>query len=170
MKIALIILGALVLLVIVVVGIGATLPKRHVSTRSAQFNASPEKLFALIAGPQNWRPDVAKCEDIPDASGRHLQRETSKRGEVMTYELLNIDPPHSIQRKIATPNLPYSGSWTFVLTPVEGGTSVRVTEDGEVYNPVFRFVTRFILGETATIDAYLKAMGKATGQDVTPQS
>jgi hypothetical protein len=53
---------------------------------------------------------------------------------------------------------------------VSNGTSVRITEDGEVYNPVFRFVTRFILGETATIDAYLRAMGKATGQDVTPEN
>jgi hypothetical protein len=88
----------------------------------------------------------------------------------MTYELLAINPPHSIERRIATPNLPYSGSWTFVLTPASNGTDVRITEDGEVYNPIFRFVTRFIMGETATIDAYLRAMGKATGQEVQPQN
>lgn len=168
MKILLIIVGALVLVVLIVVVTGALLPKRHVSTRSAQFNASPEQLFALVAGSQTWRPDVAKCEDIPDSSGRHLQRETSRRNETITYELLDIDPPHSIQRRIATPNLPYSGSWTFVFTPAEKGTNVRITEDGEVYNPIFRFVTRFIMGETATMDAYLRAMGKATGQDVQP--
>jgi hypothetical protein len=170
MKILLIAFAALLLLVVMVVVTGALLPKRHVSTRSAQFKASPEQLFALIAGPQNWRPDVAKCEDISDSGGRHLQRETSRRNETMTYELLAIHPPQSIERRIATPNLPYSGYWTFVLTPVSNGTSVRITEDGEVHNPVFRFVTRFILGETATIDAYLRAMGKATGQDVTPQN
>jgi hypothetical protein len=170
MKIALSIIALLILLVVIVVVIGALLPKRHVSSRRALFNASPEQLFALIAGPQNWRPDVAQCEDVPDVSGRHLQRETSRRGESMTYELLAINPPHSIERRIATPNLPYSGSWTFVLTPASNGTDVRITEDGEVYNPIFRFVSRFIMGETATIDAYLRAMGKATGQDVQPQS
>lgn len=170
MKILLIIIGGLVLLVLIVVVTGALLPKRHVATRSAEFKASPDQLFALVAGPQNWRPDVAKCEDIPDSSGRRLQRETSKRGETMTYELLDVNPPHSLERRIATPNLPYSGSWTFVFTPGAGGTKVRITEDGEVYNPVFRFVTRFITGETATIDAYLRAMGKATGQDVQPVS
>jgi hypothetical protein len=169
MKIVLTIVAVLILLVLTVVGTGMLLPKRHVSTHSAQFHASSEQLFALIAGPQNWRPDVAKCEDIPGNNGRRLQRETSRRNEVMTYELLNVNPPHSIERRIATPNLPYSGSWTFVLTPSSNGTTVRITEDGEVYNPVFRFVTRFILGETATIDAYLRAMGKATGQDVQPE-
>jgi hypothetical protein len=168
MKILLIIVAALVLLILIVVVTGALLPKRHVSSRSAHFNASAEQLFALIAGSQTWRPDVAKCEEVPDSSGRHLQLETSRRGETITYELLAIDPPHSIQRKIATPNLPYSGSWSFVLSPASNGTDVRITEDGEIYNPIFRFVTRFIMGETATLDAYLRAMGKATGQDVTP--
>jgi uncharacterized protein YndB with AHSA1/START domain len=166
MKILLIAVAALVLLVLIVVITGALLPKHHVSTRSAHFNASPDRLFALIAGPQNWRPEVAKCEDITDGSGRHLQRETNRRNEAMTYELLASDPPHSIERRIATPNLPYSGSWTFTLTPADTGTVVRITEDGEVYNPVFRFTSRFILGETATIDAYLRALGKVTNQEV----
>jgi hypothetical protein len=31
---------------------------------------------------------------------------------------------------------------------------------------VFRFVSRFVLGHTRTIDGYLHALGKATGQDV----
>ena len=170
MKTVLMIAGVLVLLVLVVVVVGALLPKRHVSTRSAQFNAAPDQLFALVAGPQNWRLDVAKWEEVPDSSGRRLQRETSRRGETMMYELLDVNPPHSLVRKIATPNLPYSGSWTFVFTAAGTGTNVRITEDGEVYNPIFRFVQRFILGETATIDAYLKAMGKATGQEIAPQS
>jgi hypothetical protein len=42
---------------------------------------------------------------------------------------------------------------------------MRITEDGEVYNPVFRFVSKFVMGQTATLDAYLKAMGNAVGED-----
>jgi hypothetical protein len=166
MKILLIAVAAVVLLVVIVIVTGALLPQHHVSTRSAHFSASPERLFALIAGPQNWRPDIAKCEDLTDSSGRHLQRETSRRSETITYELMASNPPNSVVRSIATPNLPYSGSWTFTLTPADHGTSVRITEDGEVYNPVFRFTSRFILGEMATIDAYLRALGKATNQEV----
>ncbi len=41
------------------------------------------------------------------------------------------------------------------LAAAAGGTRVRVTEDGEVYNPLFRFVSRFIMGHTATMDRYL---------------
>ena len=42
---------------------------------------------------------------------------------------------------------------------------MRITEDGEVYNPVFRFVSRAVMGHTAMLDAYLKALGKAVGQE-----
>jgi hypothetical protein len=165
MKIALIVVGVVVLLVVTVVVIGALLPKRHVVTRTALFKASPEKLFALIAGNQDWRPDVMACEMITD-SGRQFQRETSKHGDTVLYELMGSRPPLAIQRRIATENLPYGGSWSFALEPENGETRVRITEDGEVYNPLFRFVSRFVMGQTATLDAYLTAMGKATGEDV----
>jgi len=165
MKIALIVVGAVVLLVAGAVAIGALLPKRHLVTRTARFKANPEKLFALIAGNQDWRPDVKNCEMITDG-GKEFQRETSKRGETILYELEESRPPLAIQRRIATENLPYGGSWSFELEPEDGETRVRITEDGEVYNPFFRFVSRFVIGQTATLDAYLAAMGKAVGENV----
>jgi hypothetical protein len=165
MKIALIVVGVAALLVVTVVVIGALLPKRHVVTRTAFFKASPEKLFALIAGNQDWRPDVKACEMITE-DGKQFQRETSKHGDTILYELEGSRPPLVIQRRIATENLPYGGSWSFALEPEDGETRVRITEDGEVYNPVFRFVSRFVMGQTATLDAYLAAMGKAVGENV----
>jgi hypothetical protein len=166
MKILLVVAGVVVLLILVVVGVGALLPKRHVASRSAAYRATPEQLFTLIAGTQNWRPDVVSSEMIPDAEGRQLMRETARSGGTMTYEVLDVVAPKSIKRRIATPNLPFSGSWTYTLQPGDGVTIVRITEDAEVYNPVFRFVGHFILGETRTMDTYLRALGKATGEDV----
>ncbi len=166
MKIALVGFGVLLLLVAVVIAIGAMLPKRHVVARSAVFMASPERLFPLIAGSQVWRPDVKACELISADGGNQFQRETSKRGETILYELQQSRPPLAIQRRIATENLPYGGTWSFVLEPANGETRVRITEDGEVYNPAFRFVSKFVMGQTATLDAYLKAMGKAVGENV----
>ena len=42
-----------------------------------------------------------------------------------------------------------------------GGTRLTITEDGEVYNPLFRFVSRFIMGHTSSIDRYLADVQKA---------
>jgi hypothetical protein len=166
-KITLIVIGCLVLLILCVLVIGAALPKRHVTSRSAQFRATPEQLYVRIAGPQEWRPDVQKSETIHDSSGRELMRETSKRGETVTYEILDNVSPKSLTRRIATQNLPYSGSWTYSLEPVTGGgTRVRITEDGEVYNPVFRLVSRFILGQTKTMDDYLNALAATANEKI----
>ena len=93
-------------------------------------------------------------------------RETTRQGYTITYEILDRRPPQSITRRIATKRLPYSGTWTYTLQPDGTRTVVRITENGEVYNPIFRFVSRFILGHTSTIDAYLRALAKATGQEV----
>jgi hypothetical protein len=165
MKIVLIVVGVLALLVVCVAVTGALLPKRHVVSRSAVFKATPERLFALVAGSQDWRPDVKASESFTQ-DGRQLQRETSKHGRTILYELQDSRPPLAIKRRIATENLPFGGTWSFAFEPVDGGTQVRITEDGEVYNPIFRFVSKFILGQTATLDAYLAAMGKAVGEDV----
>jgi hypothetical protein len=168
MKAALIVVGVVVLLVLGMVAVGGILPKRHVASRSATFKASPERLFALVVGSQDWRPDVKSCELITADGGNEFQRETSKHGQTILYELQESRPPFAIKRRIATENLPYGGTWSFVLDPASGETKVRITEDGEVYNPVFRFVSKYVMGQTATMDAYLKALGKAVGEDVQP--
>jgi hypothetical protein len=169
MKILLIFAGAAVLIIVCVVVVGALLPKHHVVTRCAFFKASPEKLFALISGSQNWRPEVKSCEVVKDGSGKQFQRETSKRGETILYAIENSQPPSAIVRRIATENLPYGGKWSFTLESARGGTRVRITEDGDVYNPAFRFVSRFILGQTSSLNTYLTALGKAVGEEVKPE-
>jgi len=166
MKILLMLVAAVVLLVVAVVVIGLFLPKRHVVSRSASYQAAPESLFSLITGPQNWRPDVLRSETVRDEDGRELMHETTRDGETISYELPDRVPPTSLKRRIATQNLPYSGTWTYSLEPRGGTTIVRITEEGEVHNPVFRFMSRFVLGHTSTLDAYLRALGKATGQEI----
>jgi hypothetical protein len=76
-------------------------------------------------------------------------------------------PPRRMVTRIADPDLPFGGGWTFELEPADGpqgGTSVRITEDGEVYNPVFRFVSRFVLGHTRSMERYLADLQAQAGQ------
>ena len=169
MKIVLIVAGVVFLPIAAVVVVGALLPKRHVVSRSAVFHASRERLFELIAGSQELRPEVKTCELISEPGGREFQKETSKRGETVLYELQSIHLPQSIVRRIATENLPYGGSWSFTLQPSGRETVVRITEDGEVYNPIFRFVSKFVIGHTATIDTYLQSMAAAVGEQIAIQ-
>ena len=68
--------------------------------------------------------------------------------------------------KIADPDLPFGGTWTYELKPSGSGTRVTITEDGEVYNPIFRFMSHVFFSQSATIETYLKSLGKKYGEEV----
>jgi Polyketide cyclase / dehydrase and lipid transport len=166
MKLLFIVVGALAALILLMIVVGMLLPKTHTASRSAVFKSTPEQLFALIDGPQTWRSNVKKYEPVSTSDGSRQWRETDDHGQTITYEAVERRAPTLLQTRIFTPGLPYSGTWTFNLEPMNGATLVRVTEQGEVYNPVFRFVSRFVIGQTRTIETYLGDLGKATGQKV----
>jgi len=164
MKILLILVGAVIFAIVVVVGTGYLLPKHHVATRAAVYRATPDQLYAYIAGPQNWRPEVLHSELDNGPNGQRILRESTRDGNETTYEISACDFPKSLTRRIIGKNLPFDGSWTYTLQPSSSGTTVRITEDANIYNPVFRFMSRFILGYTGTMEKYLRALGSATGQ------
>ena len=166
MKLLLIGIGTLVALTFLVVIIGTLLPKTHTASRGAVFKATPEQLFVLIDGPQTWRGNVKKYEPVDAAKGCRQWRETDSHGHTITYEVVERHPPTLLKTRIVTTNLPYSGTWTLRLKTIDGSTELRITEEGEVYNPVFRFMSRFVIGQTRTIETYLRDLGTATGQDV----
>ncbi len=144
------IIFAVVMVPIAVVLIGYALPKEHVASRKVVLRASPEDVFALIAGASDWRG--MKYELLSKSPLKW--RETDKSGDTITYERVETVPSKKIVNRIADPKLPFGGSWIYEVTPEGTGTSFTITENGEVYNPLFRFVSRFILGHTATIEKY----------------
>lgn len=165
------VVGLVVVLVLLVVVIGYLVPKSHVASMSAQYAASPDAIWTSltdIAAFPHWRPAVERVEPLPDENGQRGWREHGAH-DVTTYRVVEADPPRRLVSRIADLNLPYGGSWTYELTPVGSGTRLTITENGEVYNPIFRFVARFVLGYTATMDGVLRALGTKHGETVTPE-
>ena len=149
--------------------IGAALPKSHVATRSADLSAAPQTVWAIIADPANypsWRADVTKVEHI---SGTPLKWAEFSGGDKITYEADAFEPPSHFVARIADPDLPFGGRWDYRIEPAGSGSRITITEHGEVYNPIFRFVSRFVMGHTATIDKYLTALAARTGDSYAPQ-
>jgi hypothetical protein len=142
-------LAAMIIAAILVL-IGAALPKEHVATRKIQLHRSPAEVFALIAGPSDWR-DV-KYELLAESPLKW--RETDSSGAKIIYERVETFAPKRIVNRIADPKLPFGGRWTYEVEPNGSGSELTITENGEVYNPLFRFVSKFIMGHTATIEKY----------------
>jgi uncharacterized protein YndB with AHSA1/START domain len=166
MRIALWVLGALGAAAVVIVVIGWMLPVKHRASRQATFRTTADRLYALIATPNDfptWRTGVTRVEALADDNGHRRYRETSGDGTI-TYEVTEAVPDRRLVTRIADRDLPFGGAWTYELLPASVGTTLRITEDGEVYNPLFRFVSRYVMGHEATIDRYLRDVSKRIGE------
>jgi len=156
-------LASIVALVVIVAVIGWLLPVRHQATAARTYKASAPALFSLITDVSSfptWRREVTKVETLPDENGRRRWRETTKNGPPITFLVERTEADRLLVGRIADTNLPFGGAWTYELTPAgNGSTTLRITEDGEVYNPIFRFVSRFVMGHDATMKQYLSAVG-----------
>ena len=154
-----IILGVLALLVALVCVIGALLPRHHTATRSARFNAKPEAVWAVISDPAHFKEWRTELKDLQVIDGKSW-REVDSHGQAITFEAVERIPPRRMVTRIVDRNLPFGGTWTQEIAPDGEGSRLTVTEDGEIYNVVFRFVARLILGYHGTIDAYLRNLGR----------
>jgi hypothetical protein len=164
MKWLLIVVLSLLGLVALIVLIGWLLPKGHRATRTVTFRNPPQTVWDLITGPPLWRPEVKGFQPMPPGDGHRVWRETDSHGQVITYEAIESTPPTRLVTRIADPGLPFGGTWTYQIAPAPEGCSLTITEDGEVYNPIFRFVSRIFMSNTATIDAYIRAMQVKLGE------
>ena len=136
--------GALFVLIAAILAIGASIPVHHTATSEARLAASPEAVFGIIsdidAGPE-WRSAVERVEHLPESVGSHVFREHGDYGP-MTMQRIDFDPPHRMVVEIFDDNLPFGGRWTYSVEPAPEGALVRITEDGEIYNLMFRFMSR----------------------------
>jgi Polyketide cyclase / dehydrase and lipid transport len=164
MKWILIIVAALLLIVAVIALTGMMLPKAHLVSRSSRFKQSPQAIWDAITGPPNWRPDVRAFENLPPRDGHRSWAETDKHGQTIAFESVEEIPPTRLVTRITTVNLPFGGTWTHEIKPMSDGCELTITEAGEIYNPIFRFMARFVFGDSGSIEAYLKALHKKFGE------
>ena len=152
------IVAAIALIGILVVVIGYSLPKAHSVSRSATVPLPPDAVYALLTEVdryQSWRPAVKSLQRQPDRDGKPAWTEEVSGMKIPLY-FERMERPSLLVSRIADPSLPFGGTWTYRIQPAPGGSAVTITEDGEVYNPFFRFMSKFVFGHTATLDEFLK--------------
>jgi hypothetical protein len=149
--------GGLAGLVALAAAAGALLPREHSATRKARYRVSPEALYAVIAGPPDWRTGVKSFGVLADKDGRRRWWEEDIHRQKVTFELVEDRFPSRLAVRIADQGLPFGGTWSFDIEPLAGGGSeLRIREDGEIHNVIYRFMARFFFGYTASIETYLQ--------------
>jgi hypothetical protein len=164
-----IVVGLLVLAGIMAL-IGSRLPKAHVASRSILLHRSPQDVYAVVrdfSSAPRWRSDLKRI-DVDAQPGRPVYfREEGKHGTI-NYELVEDVPVQRMVTRIRDTDLGFSGQWTYSFAPENGATRLTIREDGEVSNVLFRFMSRYVFGQTATIDGYLTSLAKHFGENTAP--
>lgn len=158
------IVGGLVALVAVVALVGLMLPQNHIVSRTIRLKQSPDAVWKTITDYANmpqWRSELKKIERMPDVNGHEVWKEYNSAGE-MPLETIESTPPRKLVRKIGA-GLPFGGGWTYELTPDGSGTQLKITENGEVYNPIFRVVGKF-MDPAASMTTFLTGLATHFGE------
>jgi hypothetical protein len=147
-------------LVAAALAVGWFLPPTHVAANRVTYRSDPERIWSVISDFEaypEWREDVNAVERLPDREGKPVWVERSSTGD-LTYEVAAWDPPRGLVTRIADPRLPFGGTWTYRIEPDTNGTVLTLTERGEIRNPLFRFMTRYVFGYYGGIDAYQRSL------------
>jgi hypothetical protein len=159
--------GVLILITL----IGWLLPKDHTVTREARFHQPPEAVWKAITdidAMPSWRQGLKGVKYLPDQNGLPAWLETTDSGGIPLQTVVS-QPPAKLVVRIADPKLPFGGTWTYEIIAVPSGSNLRIREDGEIYNPLFRFLSRFVFGYSGTIETYLKSLAKKFGEQSQPE-
>ena len=152
------IVAGIAIVVLVVAILGALLPQAHSASRTVRVAMPPEKLYALLSDVDrfpSWRPDVKGLERRPDRDGKPAWVE-DVGGMKLPMVFERMEPPLLLVGRIDSKDFAFGGTWTYKIAPAPGGSNLTITEDGEVYNVIFRFMSRFVFGHHATMDKYLE--------------
>jgi hypothetical protein len=129
-------LGALVA---IAAAIGARLPREHVASRSLRVRRTPQEIWPALM-------EVTAAASVP-------------------VDVLEHDPPWRMVTRVKETEKNFGGTWTSVVASGPEGSTLTITEDGWVANPVFRFMSRFVIGHHATMDGVLKQVAAKLNEE-----
>jgi hypothetical protein len=131
--------GVLAALVVLIAGIGARLPREHRASRTLRVRRPPADVWPAITA-------AAGASGVP-------------------VDVLESAPPRRLVTRVRDTERNFGGTWTIEIVAEPGGAAVTITEDGWVANPIFRVISRFVIGHHATMDGVLKQVAKALNED-----
>ena len=130
-----------------IAAVGAMLPRAHKASRTLRLHRAPAEVWPVVT-------------------------QTAQRSSV-PIDVLESNPPHRLVTRVRETERNFGGTWTITIVPVvapspgsaQAASTVTITEDGWVANPIFRFMSRLVIGHHATMDGLLKQVAKTFNEE-----
>jgi len=165
-------IGMLLVMIGAAAVVGSRLPKTHVASSRIRLRASPEEVWSTItdfACHPDWRPGLSAVEPGPEVAGHPSWFEVCARNIRVQFAMTESDPPRRMATRLVGDKLPINSTWVYELRPEREGTVVTITENDQIYSPLFRFFARFIISYHGTMDVFLIALARKFGETVYPE-
>lgn len=159
MKWILLLFGALAFIAAGLYGVGIALPHAHVARMEGLVAKTPAEIAAIIRDVRSypkWRGVVV--ENVVETAEGVSYVELAE-GDRIAYLLTEPERDAKFVATITDPSLPFGGAWTIALIAEGAATRVRIQEDGDVRDPLYRFFAHFVFGYTSSMKTYLKGLG-----------
>ena len=139
MKWLLIVVVALMVIVAAIAAVGAKLPREHQASRTLRVRRPPADVWAAVTA-------ATGAASVP-------------------VDVLESKPPYHQVTRVKETEKNFGGTWTIAIVAEPRWSALTITEDGWVANPIFRFMSRFVIGHHATMDGILKQVAKALNEE-----
>jgi uncharacterized protein YndB with AHSA1/START domain len=152
--------GVLVGLILLIALAGFFFAKSHVVSRSLPLQQTPDTVWQAVsdfANVPSWWGMVTKAEQ-PNKEEPDVWRETYAGNYGILLRTTESTPPKRLVRTIADEKGPFRGRWEYDISPREQGSTITITEHGEIPNPFFRFMARMFMDPALYLELYLKAL------------
>jgi len=157
----------------VMYAMGSALPNDHVTTIATTMPASQERVWQMIADVKSqagWRTGLKAVEPWPSADGKECWLEVQS-GMKMPLCVDASEPPVKRVVRIADASLPFSGAWTYEVTPKSATEStLSITERASTRTPMWKFVGHYVIGEDTAIKQFDKDLKRALQTQTSPVS
>ncbi len=141
---------------------GSLLPRETIVSRTLQLGKTREEVWKLITdfpGQTKWRSRIKRIEKIDS----NKWREIYKGGREVILETKERREPELLLRELKGKD-GIKGTWTVEIAKAADGCWVTVTEKGEIRNPFFRFVGRYIIRRASHVECYLRDLARHFGE------
>jgi hypothetical protein len=168
----LLIIAIPVALVALAVFIGLRLPRTHVAASRIRLSATPEEVWNIItdfASHPTWRPGLAAVELGPAVDGCPSWYEICAHNTRVQFAVVRSVPPKRLVTRLVGEHLPLRGTWIYELAAHDDGTVLTITESDNIYNPLLRFFSKFVISYYGVMDVFLIALARRLGDDAKPE-
>jgi uncharacterized protein YndB with AHSA1/START domain len=146
------------------IGFSANLSKNYHVEAEAVYDRPSAMVWDVMTNYETmptWSPTIAKTESLGMKDGKPAWHLELKDGHFMDVRVEESIKEKLFKSTIIDTNTPYEGTWIIAIEAIsDKKTAVKLTEEGKIKSPFWRFIIHYFVGQDAMIKQTLTSTGE----------